>query len=537
MVQIPADLLGVALRIFEGLDTPRSLTCALLAKHGEWDQLATLSIDPSLYTGTQAEKFRCDALATGLLKKLPALPTSWDRKEAAISSFLAAERQCKATNDRLVPFIEDPLHEDCDERIVEFIDRVRKRIRRTLGRVPNAISGTFGPGATFETEKLAVAKSLTLGDKLEQRITFTAEALCLAPFVWETAWGRNRMHLDGSSPQSVRGDRFVTVPKDGTKDRGITIQPGGNLFLQLGIGAEIRRKLSRCGIDIVTGQQRHRAVLMQGGVCEKYATIDLSSASDTICKNLVKLLLPEMWYEVLSSLRSPFTRVEGRWHRLEKFSAMGNGFTFELETLIFWAISAEAASSEDVSVYGDDILVPVKAYRDVVAALRWFGFTPNPKKSFSTGYFRESCGVDVFNDVNVRGFSIKEVPADPPGWIRLANQIFRWTGGSPEYSDLRSAWFSCINLIPIPFRVWGDESHWGDLVLGTSDSSRYLVRRTPYGVSQQKVLQPLPRRIPYHYFHPSTQMTLALLGYSSEGLIPRSDKVSYRTKWMAGALV
>jgi len=110
-------------------------------------------------------------------------------------------------------------------------------------------------------------------------------------------------------------------------------------------------------------------------------------------------------------LRSPKTFFKGQWHVLEKFSSMGNGYTFELETVIFSAITAavhemvtgEAAKlHQNVFVYGDDIICKTDVSLDVIAALRWFGFSLNERKSFVSGPFRESCGGDYFNGVPVR---------------------------------------------------------------------------------------------------------------------------------------
>ena len=144
----------------------------------------------------------------------------------------------------------------------------------------------------------------------------------------------------------------------------------------------------------------------------------------------MKLFLPEDWFEVLDALRSPMTHVRDdvvgkeAWVRLEKFSSMGNGFTFELETLLFAAITevtcdnADARLGSGIWVYGDDIIYPSVHASAVASALRWCGFIPNKTKSFSTGPFRESCGGDYFLARNVRSYYIKDNPHEPSDWIR-----------------------------------------------------------------------------------------------------------------------
>jgi len=74
---------------------------------------------------------------------------------------------------------------------------------------------------------------------------------------------------------------------------------------------------------------------------------------------------------------------------------MGNGFTFPLETLIFWALTrAVCGSTATVSAYGDDIICPSDRAEDVIAVLTEVGFSVNLEKSFWNGPFRESCGSD-----------------------------------------------------------------------------------------------------------------------------------------------
>ena len=146
------------------------------------------------------------------------------------------------------------------------------------------------------------------------------------------------------------------------------------------------------------------------------ATIDLSNASDTVAYQLVKLVLPPDWFELLISLRAPFTDMDGKRVRLEKFSSMGNGFTFALETLLFWTLCDTVSNGEAqvLRVFGDDIIVDTAHAKACVKALEFFGFTPNAKKTFLEGPFRESCGGDYFNGVSVRAVYVKNLPDEPP---------------------------------------------------------------------------------------------------------------------------
>jgi hypothetical protein len=101
---------------------------------------------------------------------------------------------------------------------------------------------------------------------------------------------------------------------------------------------------------------------------------------------------------------------------LRKFSTMGNACTFPVESFAFLAITLAAVLTErnlpvtvgsikklvgEVAVFGDDLIVPNDSRELLVDALEVLHFKVNDSKSFWTGKFRESCGVDSFNGVNV----------------------------------------------------------------------------------------------------------------------------------------
>jgi hypothetical protein len=82
------------------------------------------------------------------------------------------------------------------------------------------------------------------------------------------------------------------------------------------------------------------------------------------------------------------------------FSSMGNGATFCLETLIF-AAACYAVGSRRFRVYGDDVIIEPECYDEYLRLTRFLGFSINHDKTFRDGPFRESCGLDVWNGVDV----------------------------------------------------------------------------------------------------------------------------------------
>lgn len=60
-----------------------------------------------------------------------------------------------------------------------------------------------------------------------------------------------------------------------------------------------------------------------------------------------------------------------------------------------------SALARMVRVFGDDIIVPVYAQDRLKLVLEYLGFKVNDAKTFGTGKFRESCGVDAYDGVDV----------------------------------------------------------------------------------------------------------------------------------------
>jgi hypothetical protein len=374
-----------------------------------------------------------------------------------------------------MPFLLNESPDSNGEAIHGFISRVRKIVVDILGESPpSSWEGRFGPGATVSDN----AAHTTVPDKMSSVPTYTTNALYhLIP--WSgTLWATSVASVE-KAPERVRGNVFFTVPKDSLTDRPCAKEPSLNGFYQLGLGAVMKSRLLKAGIDLRHGKDRHMQAACEASRDGSSATIDLSSASDTVCRNLVKLLLPKGWYEALESLRSPTTKVGKDVVYLEKFSSMGNGFTFELETVIFCGLVMACCPGSilggDVMVFGDDIIVPTQFFRDCVSVLRFFGFTPNPKKSFGSGPFRESCGGDYFCGTAVRPHFQEILPYEPQHYISLANGIKRASQGGDSlarWRRLRRLWFRTVDQLPTSIRACRGPSALGDIVLHSPEWTR-----------------------------------------------------------------
>lgn len=201
----------------------------------------------------------------------------------------------------------------------------------------------------------------------------------------------------------VDGNKLHYVPKNAKSHRAIRIEPLLNNFIQTGVDAEMRRLLSRFGYDL-TDQGKNSALARVGSRDGSFATLDLSSASDTVSYQVVKALLPTAWFRLLDDLRSP-GELGGEHYQM--FASMGNGFCFPLETLIFAAacracMRVSGVEDKAHAVYGDDIIIPTQCASLLIALLGFLGFVPNKDKSFVDGPFRESCGADWYLGQDVR---------------------------------------------------------------------------------------------------------------------------------------
>lgn len=187
----------------------------------------------------------------------------------------------------------------------------------------------------------------------------------------------------------VRGSRFSTVFKNNEKRRPINIESLGNILVQRQQGNFLRSCLQHIGIDLDTLADRHKMLIRD----PRKATIDLKNASDSNTIALSEFLLPKKLFEALHHSRS-FLLLGGdhEYHVPKKMSSMGNGYTFELMTLILTAISR--VLDPTATVFGDDIIIDQKCAPRLIELLEEVGWVVNRDKSFIEGPFRESCGAN-----------------------------------------------------------------------------------------------------------------------------------------------
>jgi len=397
---------------------------------GDHDALLSNPLTVDWAKAPSQEWYYKNNLLWSLVKKYPYWDTSIDSRYEAMKTFLQCEARCKAYNYQSLPSF--PIYRESAQANVLL--RTQRKIGSILGNAPDPsrFDFEFGPGAS-----LLIKRQTTAYEKLNGALDVTPEAKGAAVKLLLNCPGWLSKHL--ATPFSeervlaclteVPGDRLSFVPKTALTDRPIAIGPTLNVLLQKGVGKIIRRKLKRAGNDLNVNQQVHRDLAKIASIHGHLATVDLKNASDMISWRVVLDLLPFDWFCLLDSIRSKYYHIEGRSYPYQKFSAMGNGFTFELESLIFYAVAISCCevngdSTVDVSVYGDDVILPTRSYPLFVEMMGILGFEVNKEKSFSSGPFRESCGGDFFLGDDVRGFYVKDY-LKLRDIVRFRNYLYR----------------------------------------------------------------------------------------------------------------
>lgn len=403
-----------------------------------------------------------------LISKQDWLDLGVDTEEVAFRKFLESEELCAITNERFRSVVS--ADESADVSSVLYL--ASRKICQILGDVPSydELTFSFGPGATTNVTKARSHPRVKLEAKL-------ACSYSLLPHVGEFLaefpnWLQSHSN-DSSVELHVTHGKLQFVPKSSKTKRSIVVEPTLNGFGQQGIGKHLKNRLKLFGVDL-RDQTRNQNLACEGSIEDNLSTIDLASASDTISYGLVLHLLPVDWFDLLDRFRTGTVEYKENIYKLQKFSSMGNSYTFELESLIFYSLSHAVCThlgldTKKVSVFGDDIIIPSEATLLLKEVLSYCGFVVNTTKSFVDGPFRESCGADFLYGNDIRPFYLKEQVS-----VRNLFIFHNWCirHCEPELAQV------LLGYIPHSFRVYGPNGYGDGHLIGTYHlrSSRKLKR-------------------------------------------------------------
>lgn len=542
----------VRLLILEALDLPHSLALCMCLKYNQFDELYRLLGEPlpldakkNLLPYESISEYRAFFQANALFSKADDLPALPGLAEKALQDFLDCEQLNRETNIRfLTKAVSSPLIYQTSQIITDILGN--------YSELDMAQNLRFGPGVSSSCR----GSMATLAHKLEADITCTPRSREIVERTFKHFFQYYYLLKPISSAEQY--NIFTTVPKTFKQERGICIGQHGNIIVQLAYGAQLRQKFKRC-VDLNKAADFHQYLVEKKW--REIATIDLKSASQMIARRAVQAVWPEQWLSVMDDLREEYTKLpDGSLNYNQHYSAMGNGFTFEMESILFYSLAKAAMLNAGLnwkylSIFGDDIIVDKECAPTVIKALEEFGFIPNVDKTYLDGPFKESCGVDTLRGRNIRPIFLRNLTNGKRYEVlyTLANNIARMAVNSGDGLCLDArfyrAWVRVVREIP---------KHWRHYSNGTDPSYRegkyhriredvpgadtviYIFggRKAPDGTTGQALKRAYSKKHRYWPDVGDIQLGIALLGESPDGALRRNShpyrlartKIRYRLR-------
>lgn len=382
------------------------------------------------------------------------VPYTDEQEQTVIAKFEETERDLDNVMEAL-----DNIRNDLDvsngcwrrRRKAETPTRIAREARILLSRLfeffdPREIQPRHGPGAVATKQQLWEKYQWT---NVSERIT----RLYPLDAYFKASLGHvcDTYDSDTTIAQEDLPARVLLVPKDSRGPRLISCEPVDFQWVQQGLGRAIVRLVeghwtTKFNVFFTDQQPNQRGALLgssgfkpyeypDGRLTGRYSTLDLNEASDRVSVGLVRLLFPAHIYEYLEACRSLSTVLpDGRILKLKKFAPMGSALCFPLLALTVWAIltagAPDADTREGILVYGDDVIVPTAYAENAIKHLESFGLKVNRDKSCTKGFFRESCGTDAFQGINVTPVRLRTIWESSPSaevytsWIAYANAMW-----------------------------------------------------------------------------------------------------------------
>jgi hypothetical protein len=362
-------------------------------------------------------------------------PCSLERERKAVTEFKQAELD-----------LSEPLPNERQNYFNLVSDLLWPSVIRAIN--PFDTVPRHGPGATAErirSNRKYIVKRWH--DRLEGYFPLLSNA-----FHNETAYDsedfKNVSAVDETQEQPVR---VVLVPKTLKTPRVIAIEPVCMQYTQQAISAALVKAIEHAELTAghinFTDQSINQRLALTSSMDKRFATLDLSSASDRVPRSLALCMFssnPELQGAV-DACRSRSAKLPtGEVIPLLKFASMGSALCFPVESMYFYTLCIGALLrkyglpvtflnirkvSRSVFIYGDDIIVPTDDASFVVDHLQEYYCKVNSSKSFWSGSFRESCGVEAYRGVPVTPVYIRELP---PNNKRDVSQLLSYVSASNQ---------------------------------------------------------------------------------------------------------
>lgn len=248
--------------------------------------------------------------------------------------------------------------------------------------------------------------------------------------IFPADWFASHDFHDRTKSDVEIGSIMHAVPKTQKGPRLIAAEPTAHQWAQGALQRWLEEKVKASPLALsidFRNQSYSQRLALESSRTGEYATVDLSEASDRVTTRLVEYVFQghETLLDCLHACRTRFITIPSSLSRhgademvaLRKFSTMGSAVTFPIQTIIFTLMGHFALMWEDedwdtslrgmrnrahrVRVFGDDIIIDARAYGKLVSILDECLLRVNRDKSFHQGLFREACGMDAFDGVDV----------------------------------------------------------------------------------------------------------------------------------------
>jgi hypothetical protein len=420
---------------------------------------------------TSGSQFRDSYLVKEVVRKYPGFDLGVDTTAAAFNSFFEDEAVNASTNDRLLSYSPE------NRRASRILHVAACKAMEILGQFSweKWLGGLrFGPGATTRLAR----KDASVYGKLSGTPEVSRSALPLARTVMSLmpGWAYGHDYDAGIKEVTLAlsvcdYDLLRCVPKNAWTGRTIGVTTDMQIYMQLALGYCMRCAMYDAGINL-NDQTINQRMAYMASITGKQATVDAKSASNSVTSALVWKYFGDhphsekcdpTWFRLLEVLRSTHALVDlpggsSKLHEYELFSAMGCGFTFEVESLVFWtlawAVCQDLGIPPEISVYGDDLICPVEAMPLLTEVYSYCGFRFNADKTFANPVpgFRESCGKHYLRGMDVSPFYVDTELDSVSSIVLLANNITRWAcnglGSGHRDGRLLPVWSWVVSHLP-----------------------------------------------------------------------------------------
>lgn len=466
-----AHIIEVLMKMLEAFDNPQSLAIAISYRLSDFQ-----TVDPSLLKErdpshfNDAHSYYVHRQIIALFKKSMYMTYEGCAQTESIDNFFEVDRLTLESNTRI--------QQSTDIRYGGILEYAREIVRSVIGEIPNY--DVLYPNLSFTKGSVCGlgGSNVNLVKKLEffSDLPVSKGAKPILDFII-----KKDQLFSNIYPNFIESDicELFTVPKQYNKVRVAAKGQLGNMLLQRPIGEFFKSRLRRVGIDISKQEAFHKFIVEN--FWDVYATLDQSDASDRLCVELCRKILPYDWFRLLNLTRHHYVvDLSGDVHPLHKMANQGCGFIFELQTLIYYALAKatvlydygrDRGNNTLISVYGDDLICEEVFAPAIAETLVFFGQQINFEKSYFTGRFKESCGCDTYDGFDIRPVYIKQFSNGIRGLYELSNIVKRISSRYLDDSafDKRFiyAYRQCLSAIPNAKKFFGTYE-LGDAVLHAS---------------------------------------------------------------------